>query len=158
MCSTDQINHYWRKLGGALLDRIELRVPVLPEDFDTMVSAKDETTSTGEEARAIKERVARAVTAQREREKTTGIRRNAALTPSHIENLAALSDPAKAVFKKAVEKLDLSGRAYHGVLRVARTIADLEGQDAISSNHILEAVCHRRYGDDPFDIFSVESN
>jgi magnesium chelatase family protein len=49
-------------------------------------------------------------------------------------------------------KLGLSGRAYHGILRVARTIADLEGRDSIDAGHILEAVQHRRQGDDPYDI------
>jgi magnesium chelatase family protein len=51
--------------------------------------------------------------------------------------------------------LGLSGRAYHGILRVARTIADLEGSEVIDSVHILEAVQHRRYGDDPYEILSA---
>jgi magnesium chelatase family protein len=54
-----------------------------------------------------------------------------------------------------VAKLGLSGRAFHGILRVARTIADLEGREAIDAVHILEAVQHRRLGDDPYDILSA---
>ncbi|MDR1256305.1 MAG: hypothetical protein LBJ86_00980 [Spirochaetaceae bacterium] len=60
-----------------------------------------------------------------------------------------------AAFTKAVEKLGISGRAYHGILRVARTIADLEAADGVGMEHILEAVQYRRQGDDPYDVFSA---
>jgi magnesium chelatase family protein len=67
-----------------------------------------------------------------------------------------MSEKAEGAFRKAVAKLGLSGRAYHGILRVARTIADLDGRDTIETEHILEAVQHRRLGEDPWDILSPD--
>jgi magnesium chelatase family protein len=72
-----------------------------------------------------------------------------------IEKHCVLSDDAKKAFQAASVKLGLSGRAFHGILRVARTIADLEGKDCIQTVHLLEAIQHRRLGDDPYDILTV---
>jgi magnesium chelatase family protein len=72
-----------------------------------------------------------------------------------IDRFCPLSDNAKTAFRTAAEKLGLSGRAYHGAIRVARTIADLEGQESIKTVHVLEAIQHRRQGDDPYDVFSA---
>jgi magnesium chelatase family protein len=66
-----------------------------------------------------------------------------------------MSKNAENAFHKALTRLGLSGRAYHGILRVARTIADIEGKDIIETEHILEAVQHRRLGEDPWDIMGV---
>jgi magnesium chelatase family protein len=71
-----------------------------------------------------------------------------------MERCCPLSEQGEQALKTAVAKLALSGRAYHGILRVARTIADLEGRDNIAMDHILEAVEHRRRGDDPYDILA----
>jgi magnesium chelatase family protein len=64
---------------------------------------------------------------------------------------------ARNAFHNAIARLGLSGRAYHGILRVARTIADLDGKDTIGTDHILEAVQHRRYGEDPYEIVTIGS-
>jgi magnesium chelatase family protein len=74
------------------------------------------------------------------------------MSPAQIESFCPLTEEADRAFRKAAEKLALSGRAFHGILRTARTIADLEGRDTIETNHILEAVQHRRTGDDPYDV------
>jgi magnesium chelatase family protein len=66
-----------------------------------------------------------------------------------------MSEKAENALHKALSRLGLSGRAYHGILRVARTIADLDGKETIETEHILEAVQHRRLGDDPWDILSL---
>ncbi|MDR2176435.1 MAG: ATP-binding protein, partial [Treponema sp.] len=71
-----------------------------------------------------------------------------------MERCCPLSEGGRRALGSAAAKLALSGRAYHGILRVARTIADLEGRDSIDTDHILEAVEHRRRGDDPYDILS----
>jgi magnesium chelatase family protein len=84
-----------------------------------------------------------------------GIRRNALIPAGKIETLCPLSDKAHSAFQKALAHLGLSGRAYHGILRVARTIADLEGKEIIATAHILEAVQHRRYGEDPYEIVTA---
>jgi magnesium chelatase family protein len=160
-CSPEEINRYWRRFGSALLDRIELRVPVLPPRSGEMAGPP------GEASAVISRRVERAVEVQRLRLErlfprnqgpVAGIpeqpRRNARIPPDLIEGCCPLSSRGEQALKTAISKLALSGRAYHGVLRVARTIADLEGRDSIDMDHVLEAVEHRRRGDDPYDILA----
>ncbi|MDR2135507.1 MAG: YifB family Mg chelatase-like AAA ATPase, partial [Treponema sp.] len=150
LCSPEEVNRYWRRFGSALLDRIELRVPVVPPGPGEM------TGSPGENSAAIAGRVLRAVELQRER--LGGLperpRRNARLPAGLVESCCPLSGRGEQALKTAVSKLALSGRAYHGILRLARTIADLEGRDTIDTVHVLEAVEHRRRGDDPYDILA----
>ena len=168
-CSPEEVNRHWRRFGSALLDRIELRVPVLPPRLGEMSGPK------GESSAAIARRVKGAVEIQRLRldslfpsslrEKSQGLpppgaapferpRRNAGIPADLMERCCPLSERGEQALKTAAAKLALSGRAYHGILRVARTIADLEGQDSIGMDHILEAVEHRRRGDDPYDILA----
>ncbi|WP_010262168.1 YifB family Mg chelatase-like AAA ATPase [Treponema primitia] len=148
-CSAEEIRRYWRKFGAALLDRVELRLAVSPPELGQM------TKPDGEKSADIARRVLRAVEIQRERFKKTGIRRNVRMSTGMIDRFCPLSANAETAFHTAAEKLGLSGRAYHGALRVARTIADLEGADSIKTVHILEAIQHRRQGDDPYDVFSA---
>ena len=151
-CSPEEINRYWRKFGGALLDRVEIRVAVLPPKIEEM----GKQCSDGEEHSAvIARRVMKAVEIQRRRFSGTSIRRNALLPAGKAEALCPMSEKAQGAFHTAAAKLGLSGRAYHGILRVARTIADLEGKEIIETEHILEAVQHRRLGEDPWDILSL---
>jgi magnesium chelatase family protein len=150
LCSPEDINRYWKKFGGAFLDRIELRVAVVPPKLSMIDSPPEET------GKAIACRVQSAVEIQRLRYRNMGIRRNAQIPAGKIENLCPLSQQAHTAFHKALAHLGLSGRAYHGILRVARTIADLDGKDVINTTHILEAVQHRRYGEDPYEIVTME--
>ena len=76
------------------------------------------------------------------------------MSPARIEQFCALTNRAREAFKEAAAMLGFSGRAYHAVLKVARTVADLEGKDSLDTVHILEAVQHRRLGDDPYDILT----
>jgi magnesium chelatase family protein len=148
-CSGDDIMRYWRRFGGALLDRIELRVPVNTPSVSDLSGGAEDT------AEAAAARVGRAAAIQAVRFAGTGFRRNAGLDAGAIDRYCALGGKALNAFTGAVEKLGISGRAYHGILRVARTVADLEGADSIGAEHIMEAVMHRRHGDDPYDVFSV---
>ncbi|MDR3144844.1 MAG: YifB family Mg chelatase-like AAA ATPase [Treponema sp.] len=150
LCSPEEIRRYWRKFGAALLDRVELRAPVLPPGAGEM-AGEDE-----EPSRQVALRVLRAVETQRARFKGSAIRRNARIPAGLIGRYCSLSGDAEKAFRAAVEKLGFSGRAFHGVLRTARTIADLEGRQEIGALHILEAVQHRRLGDDPYDILQAE--
>ncbi|MDR2793218.1 MAG: YifB family Mg chelatase-like AAA ATPase [Treponema sp.] len=160
-CSPEEIHRYWRKFGGALLDRVELRVMVTQSDAPLTGSSAEEPGA------AVAKRVLRAVEIQRSRFQDTAsgvcggaggsttraaIRRNAAMTPLFIERYCAVSGEAERALNAAEVKLGFSGRAIHGVLRVARTIADIEGSGTIKTVHILEAVQHRRLGDDPYDV------
>jgi len=146
-------------LGSALLDRIELRVPV---HTPVVLTAS----GNGEEKSAeIRQRVVAAVEMQRERFKGLEIgglgslgfpiRRNSRVFPGHIEKFCPLTKEAEEAFGLAAAKLSLSGRACHGILKVARTIADLAGKELIDTVHILEAVQHRRFGDDAYDILTL---
>jgi magnesium chelatase family protein len=162
LCSHEEIRRYWRKFGGALLDRIELRVAVIPPKISEMggSAAPDllyKSDNGGERSRDIAQRVLTAVEIQRQRYKGAGIRRNALLPAGRIQTFCPMSHQAESALHKALARLGLSGRAYHGVLRIARTIADLEGRETITTEHILEAVQHRRYGEDPFEILSIEN-
>jgi magnesium chelatase family protein len=155
-CSPEEINRYWRKFGGALLDRVEIRTAILPPKVEEMGKQDRGGDRSGEEHSGdIARRVRTAVEIQRRRFSGTGIRRNALLPAGKTDALCPMNEKAQGAFHTAVAKLGLSGRAYHGILRVARTIADLEGRDIIETEHILEAVQHRRLGEDPWDILSV---
>jgi magnesium chelatase family protein len=148
-CSAQEIRRYWRKFGAALLDRIELRVGVIPPEAGRLRSAPSE--SSGE----VAARVQKAVEIQRRRFRDAGLRRNARMPPALLTRFCTMSEQAESIFQQAAEKLGLSGRACHGVLCVARTIADLDNKDTLEAVHILEAVQHRRTGDDPYDILSA---
>ena len=148
-CTPDEIRRYWRKLGSALLDRIALRVPVRAPGA-LMPGGEGE-----ERSAAVAGRVLAATEAQRERFKGSGIRRNSRMLPGQIETFCPLAGKASEALSHAATKLNLSGRACHGILKVARTIADLEGKAALEAVHILEAVQHRRFGDDPYDIIAA---
>jgi magnesium chelatase family protein len=150
-CTPEEIHRYWRRFSGALLDRIELRAGVMPPEPEKLSGEREESSET------IRQRVSRAAAVQGERFKGTGIRRNARMTTSMTEQYCALDGEAQKAFFLALEKLNLSGRAFHGILRVARTIADLEGSDPITIGHVLEAVEHRRMGEDPYDIFNPDA-
>ena len=151
-CSPQEINKYWRKIGGALLDRIDIRVPV-SDNSEALTTAnriqKNETSA------AIRHRVIQAVEIQRSRfTADTNISRNSRMSPSQIEQFCLLKKTAERALNKAMEKLAFSGRAYHSVLKMSRTIADLEGKEIIETDHILEAIQHRRLGDDPYDVLN----
>ncbi|MDR1325130.1 MAG: YifB family Mg chelatase-like AAA ATPase [Treponema sp.] len=163
-CSPEEIHRYWRKFGAALLDRMELRVAVSNPGLTRMSGSAEEPSV------RIRERVVRAVAIQRQRFKAAihgantatmaytacDTRRNARMPVALLEKHCILSDSAKKAFQTASAKLGLSGRAFHGILRVARTIADLEAADCIQTVHLLEAIQHRRLGDDPYDILTVD--
>jgi magnesium chelatase family protein len=147
-CTPDEIRRYWRRIGAALLDRVELRTAASSPGA-TVLSGGSE-----EPGAVVARRVAQAAALQKERFKGAGIRRNARIPVSLIDKFCPLTQKAKEVFGVAASKLGFSGRAYHGTLKTARTIADLEGKDLIDAVHILEAVEHRRLGDDPYDILT----
>ncbi|MCL2065866.1 MAG: YifB family Mg chelatase-like AAA ATPase [Treponema sp.] len=152
-CSPEEICRYWRKFSGALLDRIEIRAAILPPKISEIDTYNEPEKNEG--SGAIARRVLAAVEIQRWRFRGTGIRRNALIPSGKIETLCPMGERAKSAFHKAAARLGFSGRAYHGILRVARTIADLANSEVIEAEHILEAVQHRRLGEDPWDIMTA---
>jgi magnesium chelatase family protein len=134
-CTPDQTARYRGKLSGPLLDRIDLHfeVPALPEKELTG-------RATGEPSSAIRARVEEAVRRQRERQGKA----NSALTAAEIEVHCRPDSQGTRLLTTAISRLNLSARAYHRVLKVARTIADLAGSEGIAGSHIAEAVQYRR--------------
>jgi len=144
MCNPIEIHRYWKRLGGALLDRIDIRIPVRPIDPETILETGEERSAT------IRARVERAVARQEKRFAGKPFTRNSRIPPGCLVSYCALHIEARRVFADAIKKLSLSSRACHSVLKVARTIADLSESEAIDTVHLLEAIQHRRYGDGDF--------
>ena len=137
LCSLAEVDRYWRRLGGPLLDRIDLRMNVTPRPIDDL----PETDSSA----IIERRVAAALEF---RLRTRGQpERNADLTAVRGVEVCAMSGEARRVFRDATARFGLSTRASVSVLRIARTIADLAGVDAVGEEHVLEAVSYRRFGE-----------
>ncbi len=137
-CSANEIIRYHRKISGPLLDRIDLMVempPVSYEDLDADTPA--------ESSSSIKERVVRAHQMQLERFQNDGIYFNAQMNASLIEKYCVLHPQDKEILRSAFERLDLSARAYHKILKVARTAADLDGTEQIELKHLLEVLQYR---------------
>ena len=139
-CSTGQITNYRSKVSGPLLDRIDIHVEVSPLSEAHLMGRPR-----GESSAVIRERVRRArlIQTMRFQEEEGCIRCNAEMGPSQIERHCALDETGKAVLRLAIHDLNLSARAYHRLLRVARTIADLEAAEEIGTSHITEAVQYR---------------
>ena len=129
---------YLSKVSGPLLDRLDIHIEVPPVDY-TQLSDKEE----GESSAAIRERVNKARRIQIERFKGTGISCNAKMTSALTRKYCQLSPSAAKTLELSFEKLGLSARAYDKILKVARTIADLDESENIENRHILEAIQYR---------------
>ncbi len=137
-CSKGSAERYLNKISGPLLDRIDIHIEVPPVDFDMLSDSEK-----GEKSADIKKRVNKARKIQQERFVGTGITCNAQMNPAQTKELCKLTDSAKDILKVVFERLSLSARAYDKILRVARTIADLEGSEVVNDDHIAEAVQYR---------------
>lgn len=137
-CSQQMINRYIGKISGPLLDRIDIQIDVTPIKYQKL-----EKSEKIESSETIKERVNRARKIQNKRYKEYGIFSNSELTPSLTEKYCELNEECKRIIQNAFERLGLSARGYGRILKVARTIADLEGKEKINSNHIAEAIQYR---------------
>lgn len=137
-CSVMQIKNYMGKISGPLMDRIDLHIEVAPIKFNDIAEG-----SKSESSKQIKDRVNKARRIQIERYKDDGIYFNSQLKPKHISSYCSIGSQEKQLLKHAFEKYNLSARAYNRILKVARTIADLEGSQSIYVNHIAEALQHR---------------
>jgi magnesium chelatase family protein len=145
VCSLVEIHRYWRRMGGALLDRVELRVPVEPVSAASMCESPPR-----DEGREIAARVGEAADIQRRRHAGRGFTWNARIPAGLVDEVCPIDATGRRALLDAAERLGISSRAFHAVLRIARTIADLEGSPRIREQHLLEAVEHRRYGDGDF--------
>lgn len=136
-CTGEQVARYRGRVSGPLLDRVDMHVevPRLPSDRLRAAAA-----DAGESSALVKERVE----ACRARQLARAGRPNAALGPPEVDRDCRLDGDAQALMQQALERLGLSARAYHRVLKVARTIADLAESGAVTSTHLSEAIGYRR--------------
>ena len=139
ICSEREIKRYKKRISGPILDRIDLHVEV------PVVEAKDFslTTAGAEPSKKIRERVLSARALQRQRFSEENIFTNAEMKNSHIKKYCQLLKEAKQILNQATANFHLSARSYFKMIKVARTIADLEGAQAISAGHIAEALQYR---------------
>ena len=137
-CNAAQVTKYLSKISGPLLDRIDIHIEVLPVQYEKLEKVSCEETSA-----QIKERVNRARKIQAERYHEYKIFSNSELTPAMIDQFCKLDKAGKEVLHQAFQKLGLSARAYSRILKVARTIADLEEKENITVEHLLEAIQYR---------------
>jgi len=137
-CSEYQINQYLSRISGPVLDRIDLHIEINPVNYDDL-----EKNSYSEKSADIKKRVNAARNLQRQRFEGEGIYSNAQVNSRHIAKFCVLGEKEKALLKNAFDRLKLSARAYDRILKVARTIADLDNSISINTAHIAEAIQYR---------------
>ena len=137
-CSSIQIQRYISKISGPLLDRIDIHIDVPAVKFKELAS-----TTTGEPSSSIRERVAHARHVQLERFHGEGVFSNAQMPTRLIRKYCVVDSASKALLENAITRLGLSARAYDRILKVSRTLADLEGKDTIESGHVSEAIQYR---------------
>jgi magnesium chelatase family protein len=140
-CSPAGIERYQRRISGPLLDRIDIFVDVPRVEYDKL----EGTTSSGEASTVIRERVERARACQNERFTATALVSNAEMSAVDVRRHCQenLDENARSLLRLATNQLALSARAFHRVLKLSRTIADLAGSESISAAHVAEAVQYR---------------
>ncbi|MDT0678370.1 YifB family Mg chelatase-like AAA ATPase [Autumnicola musiva] len=137
--SPAEMQRYMSRISGPLLDRIDIHIEVTPVPFDKLSEDRK-----GESSNTIRERVSKARQLQTARFENFGnVHYNAQMSVKHIREFCVLDDSSKQLLKTAMERLNLSARAYDRILKVSRTIADLEASDKVKDVHISEAIQYR---------------
>lgn len=137
-CSASQIRKYKSKISGPLLDRIDIQVQVDGVKYDDLVTDTQE-----EPSKAVRRRVNKARLIQSERFLSDNIKTNAEMSEMHIQKYCKLSDECESILRKSYDALGLSARARSRIIKVARTIADLDFSEMITPQHLLEAISYR---------------
>ena len=133
------IKKYVSKISGPLLDRIDIHIEVPRVDYDKLMGSES-----GEPSLAVRERVEKARQWQNKRfEKMPGFHANADMGAGEVQQLCVLSSEARQLLDISVRKMQLSARAYHRILKLSRTIADLDGSEIIQVPHVAEALQYR---------------
>ena len=138
-CSEFVAQRYWSRLSGPLLDRIDIQIDVPRLNQEELLNHSP----SGESSKTVRERVVKARAIQIKRFKDDGIISNSQMTPKLIKKYCKLDSNSENLLKNAINKLNLSARAYDRILKLARTIADLQNKNNIESSHIAEAVQYR---------------
>lgn len=137
-CSARDLGQYLGRISGPLLDRLDIQVEVPPVPYDKLQNR-----APAEKSAMVRARVDEARKRQQLRYEGTGIRCNARMTSAMLSRYCSLTQPASALLKSVFDRLGLSARGYDKLLKLSRTIADLEGSDSISEAHVAEAVQYR---------------
>jgi magnesium chelatase family protein len=137
-CSMQSISRYQKRISGPLLDRIDIHIEVPRVDVDKLTADR-----LGEPSEAIRARVEAARETQRERFAGTSLAANADMGPTEVREICRLSEEGRALVKAAMAQLGMSARAFHRILKLARTIADLASSERIETPHLAEAVQYR---------------
>lgn len=138
-CSSTAVTRYQKRISGAVLDRIDIQVDVPRVDVDKLTDDR-----LGEPSASIRQRVEAARAVQRLRFEPSGLSCNADMLPSHVRQTCGLDAAGRGLMRAAMQRLGLSARAYHRVLKLARTVADLAGAPEIQPVHLAEAIQYRR--------------
>jgi len=142
-CTPEQVARYRGRISGPLLDRIDLHIEAPALSLTELRSDR-----AGESSAAIRERIEQARQAQLVRFRGTRLTANARMPVSQLKKFCALDAALGDLLQHAMEQLSLSARAYDRILKVARTIADLSGSEAVGAAHVAEAVQYRRFAKD----------
>lgn len=139
-CSLEQIKRYRGKISGPLLDRIDLQIEV--GGLSSKMMVENAKTAAPENSATVRERVMKAIEFQKARSQTLA---NARLVNDKLKQVCVLQPETQQLIHRAMEQLNLSARAYHRILRVSRTIADLAESEQIQNDHVLEAMSYRKF-------------
>jgi len=137
-CSLTMVSRYQKRISGPLLDRVDIHIEVPRVDYDKLTDDR-----LGEPSARIRERVERAREIQRQRFAGTSLSCNADMGPAEVREYCRLDDAGRALVRAAMQQLQMSARAFHRILKLARTIADLAGDPAIQTHHLAEAIQYR---------------
>jgi magnesium chelatase family protein len=137
-CSSGEISRYHKRISGPLLDRIDIFVDVPHIDYEKLTEDKP-----GERSDAVRARVKGSHAVQLERFRGTKLKCNADMTPKEVKEFCIVEPAAQSLLRAAMKQLHLTGRAFHRILKLSRTIADLEDSDIIKTQHMAEALQYR---------------
>lgn len=137
-CSAATVTRYQKRISGPLMDRIDIHVEVPRVDYDKLTNDR-----LGEPSEAIRERVERARERQRQRFEDTPLSSNADMGPGEVRRICQLDEAGRSLVRAAMEQLQMSARAFHRILKLARTIADLARSEDIQTAHLAEAIQYR---------------
>jgi magnesium chelatase family protein len=144
-CNLGTVARYQRRISGPLMDRIDIHIEVPRVDYDKLTDDR-----LGEPSEAVRQRVERARAVQRERfaayqarNASTAVTCNGDMTAAEVRDFCSLDAASRNLVRAAMQQLQLSARAFHRILKLARTIADLDGSPSLASLHLAEAIQYR---------------
>jgi magnesium chelatase family protein len=137
-CSHGLVARYQKRVSGPFIDRVDIFVEVPHIDYEKLADDR-----LGEESGRVQARVEAARQIQRERFNGTRLSCNAEMTPTEVREFCRVEESAQSLLKAAMKQLYLSARAFHRILKIGRTLADLENADIIKAHHLAEAIQYR---------------